>query len=1155
MANGGEKVIEEVEDLYVDLNGTISADQLEKAGPIQVVGAETKSPIIQIGNNFFQGKYKESLGTHVFFEETQPPPSTDPLKPICTEFFLLVIPFLLIITTEVNNLRQWLSFLFAAAIFDLLYNTKPKKTLSEEFQEFLKHPAPQGSLTWVTNLRVVTNLTTCICILAVDFQIFPRRLAKTEETGFSLMDVGTGVFVLANAIVSPSVSFSASSPSSSSNKYRIWKVMKSSAILLALGFVRFLTTEAIDYQKHVTEYGVHWNFFFTLAAVKRGRAAGGGVLKPHPSDIGGEKSYLQGGTKLHPRMISEVVMILMGREHGLSVGLMVLLLYEASLQLFGLQQWILGSSHRQGIISANREGLASLCGYLGLALLGTRIGAWAFQYRKDRLEELLSLMKLSLVTVSLGFLLFFLHTTEISIVSRRLANLSYCLWIVVFYTSYLCLLWSVDILLAFCDLLHGKGGGRGGRRHMPWLIEAMNGNALLMFLWGNLLTGLVNLTMNTMEVPPGSTSIQVTVKSGGLKMIQIVDNGHGITVEDLEIVCHRFTTSKLREFSDLSTISTYGFRGEALASISHVAHLTITTRTAKDQCAFRAVYVNGELQGVPKVCAGNVGTQILVEDLFFNMSQRKNVLKSPTEEYARIADVITRYAIHHARAGFSLKKHGESSTDIRTAPGSTPLDNIQTLYGKSVARDLLALSFVNKELDLKATGYVSKPSFSSKRFTFLLFINHRLVDCSTLKKAIEGIYSGFLGKGSYPWVYLSLDLKPENLDVNVHPTKSEVIFLHQEKIIQQVEQTIDTLLMGSGSSQTYYAQTLLPIPGEALKGDIMKAGSSEEDSFKKQKPNAHELVRMDSRLQKLDKFFAEPSNKTADTSSIAADVAQMSSPNLSQAASSVTTEKREQMSRKTAGGGYIGRDLRLGSIASLRRQVEERSHAGIRAMLHDLTFVSSIDESLTLIQHSTKLLIANTRRLSEELFYQILLYDFANFGAMKLSTPVSLEDLVRLGLYEETAVETKEGEEADDEEGTESLVTRITDILTSRAAMLDDYFALEVSPNKELVSIPLLLASIFLENYVPCLEGLPRYLVRLATEVDWSAEKPCLQGICHETASFYAKMKKENWEWTTEHVVYPAMRQMLSPPKSFASDATFIQVAHLPDLYRVFERC
>ena len=196
-----------------------------------------------------------------------------------------------------------------------------------------------------------------------------------------------------------------------------------------------------------------------------------------------------------------------------------------------------------------------------------------------------------------------------------------------------------------------------------------------------------------------ASSITVTVKSGGLKLLQIQDNGCGIRKEDMGIVCERFTTSKLTKFEDLSSIATYGFRGEALASISHVAHVTITTRTGESNCAFKASYSDGKLvparpglSADPKPCAGNKGTQITVEDLFYNVSTRRKVLKSSGEEFAKIANVVSKYAIHNSGVAFTLKKQGENMADVRTTNVASILDNIRTIYGASVARELLEVS-------------------------------------------------------------------------------------------------------------------------------------------------------------------------------------------------------------------------------------------------------------------------------------------------------------------------------------------------------------------------------------------------------------------------------------------------------------------------------
>ena len=314
-----------------------------------------------------------------------------------------------------------------------------------------------------------------------------------------------------------------------------------------------------------------------------------------------------------------------------------------------------------------------------------------------------------------------------------------------------------------------------------------------------------------------ASSITVTVKSGGLKLLQIQDNGCGIRKEDMGIVCERFTTSKLAKFEDLSSIATYGFRGEALASISHVAHVTITTRTGESNCAFKASYSDGKLvparpglSADPKPCAGNKGTQITVEDLFYNVSTRRKALKSSGEEFAKIADVVSKYAIHNSGVAFTLKKQGENMADVRTTNGASILDNIRTIYGASVARELLEVSCDNQKYAFKMHGYISNANYSVKKLQFLLFINHRLVDSSALRKAIETLYEAYIPKNSHPFVYVSLEIAPRNVDVNVHPTKHEVHFLHEDSIIEAIQKAFEEKLLGANSSRTYYTQTLLP---------------------------------------------------------------------------------------------------------------------------------------------------------------------------------------------------------------------------------------------------------------------------------------------------------------------------------------------------------
>ncbi|KOX80229.1 DNA mismatch repair protein Mlh1 [Melipona quadrifasciata] len=703
-----------------------------------------------------------------------------------------------------------------------------------------------------------------------------------------------------------------------------------------------------------------------------------------------------------------------------------------------------------------------------------------------------------------------------------------------------------------------------------------------------------------------ATNIQIVAKEGGLKLLQIQDNGTGIRKEDMEIVCERFTTSKLQTFEDLQAITTFGFRGEALASISHVSLLTITTKTADEKCAYKASYVDSKLKAPPKSCAGNQGTTILIENLFYNVATRRKALSNPSEEFNKISDVVTKYAIHNSTVGFTLKKHGEVTPQVRTQHNSTKMNNIRILYGNPVFRELLEVELTDDTYKFKMHALITNPNYTNKKMIFLLFINNRLVESSSIRKMLEELYTFYLPKKSYPWCYISLEINPQNVDVNVHPTKHEVKFLHENSVIERMKLALDEKLSGNSGSKTFYVQARLPktdITKEVLKEVLPDYEKDKSNKMKKIHPR--EMIRTDSSDQKLHKFnftihtamehaknnddidfenekventnrndekdvnkiqykarkqvykyfghkskLEEKNTDEDNTDNEEKNVFEKSNESgiVTEEISKETSESKNSYEFKSYSINNFRREVKLTSVLKLRIEVENACHDGLKHILSELSFVGCIDQSSALVQSGVNLYLCNTQKLAEELFYEIMLYDFANYGVIKFSEALPLYDIAMLGLDTEEAGWTEE------DGPKEELATNVKELLLEKADMLKEYFSIVIDKKGNLKSLPVLL-----EKYFPSVSGLPLYILRLATEVEWSSEQPCFRTVCRETAKYYSQMSPthdvHDWKYITEHVLYAAIKESFLPPKHFAHDSTILQIANLPDLYKVFERC
>ncbi|KAF6229270.1 hypothetical protein HO133_007386 [Letharia lupina] len=720
-------------------------------------------------------------------------------------------------------------------------------------------------------------------------------------------------------------------------------------------------------------------------------------------------------------------------------------------------------------------------------------------------------------------------------------------------------------------VLHDEATHRGTKRkaeesnlasQAPKRIKALDQDVVNKIAAGEIIVAPVHALKELIEnaVDAGSTSLEIVVKDGGLKLLQITDNGRGINKDDLPILCERFTTSKLKTFEDLSSIGTYGFRGEALASISHIAHLTVTTKTADSSCAWRAHYADGRLtpakpgQGTePKPTAGRGGTQITVEDLFYNMASRRKAFRSPSEEYAKILEIVGRYAVHCTGVAFSCKKHGESAMGISTPSNASTVDSIRQIHGTTVANELIDFQISDGKWAFKASGWTSNANYHIKKTTLLLFINHRSVESSAIKKAIEQTYSAYLPKGGHPFIYLSLDIDPSRVDVNVHPTKREVNFLNEEEIIESICAEISTKLSQVDTSRTFTTQSLLPsaktpVPTLSKTRAETPKSSQKQSSATPAKPWEYQLVRTDPQLRKITSMLP-PSNNNASTPA--------------PPSTTYLTSAREPT------------EYNYRTIKHLRASVRDSMHAGLTAVFASHTYVGVVDfnRRIVAIQGGVKLYLVDYGMVSNEYFYQLGLTDFGNFGAIKFETPLDIRSLIHIGVKHEKALGNPEDEGVPWDTVPDMVATQL---IASRE-MLSQYFTLEVSPAGELVSLPLLT-----KGYTPSLAKLPRFLMRLGPCVNWVDEESCFHTFLRELASFYTpeqlptgavagddtrtggadgtdelkaglEARREDMGRALEHVLFPAFRARLVATEGLLKGV--VEVADLKGLYRVFERC
>ncbi len=296
-------------------------------------------------------------------------------------------------------------------------------------------------------------------------------------------------------------------------------------------------------------------------------------------------------------------------------------------------------------------------------------------------------------------------------------------------------------------------------------------------------------------IDAGATRITVDIEAGGRRLLKVSDDGHGMVRDDAVLAFERHATSKISKSEDLASIATLGFRGEALASIASVARVDLTTRTEDGSAATRVTIEGGKMRDV-KDAAHPRGTTIVVRDLFFNVPARRKFLRSEATESFHLTNLVTHYALAHPEIAFTLTNNGREV--LRVTPANDLRERAYQVFGSEFLDNLLEVNGGHERI-ARVSGFVSAPrDRRTSRDAQYLFVNGRFVRDRLIGRALSEGYRSILPHGVYPAALLFIDIPLEEVDVNVHPAKTEVRFRRAPAVADAVRDSVRTALASAG---------------------------------------------------------------------------------------------------------------------------------------------------------------------------------------------------------------------------------------------------------------------------------------------------------------------------------------------------------------------
>ena len=367
------------------------------------------------------------------------------------------------------------------------------------------------------------------------------------------------------------------------------------------------------------------------------------------------------------------------------------------------------------------------------------------------------------------------------------------------------------------------------------------------------------------SIDAAATSVTIEVKNGGKTLIKITDNGKGIPKEDLPLAIERHATSKLRQIEDLEKIDSFGFRGEALASIASISKMTVISKTENDVTANKMIVEAGEITEFTED-VGKTGTTIKIEKLFFNVPVRYKFLKNDVTEFKHIKSAIEKIAISNPHVSVKLINNGKEV--LKTSGNGKLEDVIYVLFGKNISQNLVKVEY--KENGIEITGFVGNTTIAvDSRKDELFFLNKRYIQNKTLYSSADEAFKGDTGIGKFSFAVINLKMPPSFYDVNIHPTKKEVKFKDEGLVYQTLYSAIKNAVLSkeflgnkiNEENKEYVDSEFKYVTNHFINSEDTKTNLSKEYNTNTLEPQNNEVIKREN-ARKINYKFIGISFKT-----------------------------------------------------------------------------------------------------------------------------------------------------------------------------------------------------------------------------------------------------------------------------------------------------